>query len=313
MLSPSFDVVITTYRRPEYVLAAVRSCLGQGPHLDRVIVVDDASGDDTKLRLAGLGDPRVLYHLRTENGGMSMARHTGLALSSADWTIHLDDDWELLPGAIESFTELACRAPDNTAMLGSRMVWDTGKVSPSAVPTEPIDYDGQIRWRARADGLGADNVCAVSRLARGRENWPPVRFGWYCATLFYLDVARHGLTLYTDQVLALQKSCMIHSDSRGESVSRLARRTLDASGGITVADELIMRHYPGLLRGGRCLLSGVLTKRSMSHLLLGDRRSACVWAFRAWRIWPVDYNALSMVMFSLLGRGVFEAFYRLRG
>lgn len=311
--APSFDVAITTYRRPEYAVAAVRSCLNQGPHLKHVIVLDDASGDSTEKRIAALGDPRVRYRRRAQNGGMSAARHDAFAMSSADWTIGFDDDWELLPSAIDTFAKLAKIAPANTVILGSRMRWDTGLVSPKFVPTEPIDYIGQILWRSRPESLGLDHVSAVSRIARERENWLPVRFGWYCSTLFFLDAAQHGSSIYTEDILALQKTCMILSDSRGSAEQRFKRRIMDAAGGITVAKKLFERHEAGLLRYGRRLASEILTKGAMYHLLLQHRKEAALWALRAWRMEPANIHAASMVLFSALGQRAFRMAYKLRG
>jgi hypothetical protein len=309
----TFDVAITTYRRPEYAVAAVRSCLNQGHHLSRVIVVDDASGDSTGVQISALNDPRVLYQCRSQNGGMSAARHDALALSTADWTIHLDDDWELLSGAIPAFSELARSAPANTVMLGSRMKWDHGGVSPLVVPTEPIDYAGQIRWRSRRDGLAMDNVCAVSRLARQHVQWLPVRDWGHGAILFYLNAARLGCTIYTSAITTLQKGCMAHSASRGSPVARLQRRKLDAAGELAIMDQLFRQHGPGLQAHGPRLLANLLVASSMYHLVSGHRDAALACALRAARTMPISKHAISMVLFSLLGQKAYELAYRIRG
>lgn len=312
MNHPTFDVAITTYRRPSYVVAAVKSCLLQGKHLEKVIVVDDGSEDDTEERISQLKDTRIIYYRRLQNGGMSAARHDGLALSKADWTIHLDDDWELLPGAIDYLVDLANQAPQETVMLGARMIWDQGDISPIVVPTEPLDYEGQIRWRSRPDGLWMDNLCAVSKKARAKENWLQVRFGWYCSTLFYLDVARHGLSLYTDQLLAIQKTSMIFSDSRGDGQHRLARRREDAPGGIEVAERLLERHENGLTTLGKPLMAYILSSGAMYHLLLNHRLKAFEWSLKALRINPRDKKAFYIALFAALGRNIFERCYVLR-
>ena len=73
----------------------------QGPRLRKVIVVDDASGDDTREQLEALGDPRVEYHVLAENGGMGIARNEAFKHCDADWAILLDSDWELMPRALD--------------------------------------------------------------------------------------------------------------------------------------------------------------------------------------------------------------------
>ncbi len=312
MTDTSFDIIITTFRRPDYVVAAIKSCLIQGEHLANVIVVDDASGDDTGQRIADLLDSRVKYYLRPENGGIFSARHTGLAISKADWTIHLDDDWELLSGALDVFSKLAKQAPINTVMLGARMVWDHGGESPLVVPQDPIDYGEQIRWRSRRDGLWMDNLCAIARTVRERENWTCSRAGTF-DTLFYLNAARHGLTVYTSQTLALQRSSQSYSVSRGSASERLARRKMDAPGGIEVAEDLMTQHGAALRHYGPTLAAHILATKSMYHLILHARSNALKCACQALAVNICNYQAWWIVVFSILGTRAFEWAYTRRG
>jgi len=87
-------VVIPAYRRPDMVERAVRSVLAQDRPADEVIVVDDASGDETGARAAGLG-ARVIVH--EQNSGEGGARNTGLRAARHEWVALLDSDDEWLP------------------------------------------------------------------------------------------------------------------------------------------------------------------------------------------------------------------------
>jgi GT2 family glycosyltransferase len=95
-------VVIPAYRRPEMVERAVRSVLEQTRPPHEVIVVDDASGDDTGDRAAGLG-ARVITH--QQNLGEGPARNTGLEAATQDWVALLDSDDEWLPPHLEALWE----------------------------------------------------------------------------------------------------------------------------------------------------------------------------------------------------------------
>jgi glycosyltransferase involved in cell wall biosynthesis len=73
---------------------AVRSVLRQRRAADEVIVVDDASGDDTGARAEALG-ARLITHER--NLGEGAARNTGIEAARHDWVALLDCDDEWLP------------------------------------------------------------------------------------------------------------------------------------------------------------------------------------------------------------------------
>jgi hypothetical protein len=92
-------VVIPAYRRPEMVERAIRSVQAQRARPAEVIVVDDASGDETGSRAAALG-ARVITHER--NRGEGAARNSGLAAASHDWVALLDCDDEWLPSHLET-------------------------------------------------------------------------------------------------------------------------------------------------------------------------------------------------------------------
>jgi glycosyltransferase involved in cell wall biosynthesis len=95
----SVSVVISTYNRSGLVGRAIESALAQSGDVE-VVVVDDASTDDTAERVGGYGD-RVRHLRQRENLGPGAARNWGINEASGDLVIMLDDDDELLPGAVE--------------------------------------------------------------------------------------------------------------------------------------------------------------------------------------------------------------------
>lgn len=80
--------VIPTYRRPQALVAAVRSALAQDVAEHTVIVVDDGAG------LPELpADPRlVAVSLRRNTGSVAVVRNVGLRLACSPYVAFLDDD-----------------------------------------------------------------------------------------------------------------------------------------------------------------------------------------------------------------------------
>ncbi len=311
MIPITIDVAITSYRRPELAVAAVQSCLRQGPVLDRVIVVDDASGDDTAARLSELDDRRVLLHVRPGNGGIGAARRDALARSSADWTVMLDSDHELLPGALETLARAAARAPAQVGILGARFRWDTGAVTPEHVPEAPVDYATRIRLSAQPGGIGTDYLCCISRRVREQATWSAERSG-LVDVLFQLDAALVADAQFLRDCLAYQRSDAPEGYSRGTVEHLLASRRRDAEGGVAVCKLLLERHGEALEAWGRPNLAQILREGAIFASLVGRRYLATRWAMGAVLAGGFRQVTPGLVPACFVGRGVFESAYRKR-
>ncbi|HEY1982380.1 MAG TPA: glycosyltransferase family 2 protein [Xanthobacteraceae bacterium] len=97
------DVLIAARDRADTIERAVLSALAQD-EVRTVIVVDDASTDDTAAKAARC-DPsgnRLIVERLPSNVGPAAARNRGLQLSTAPWFAVLDGDDFFLPGRFEA-------------------------------------------------------------------------------------------------------------------------------------------------------------------------------------------------------------------
>jgi succinoglycan biosynthesis protein ExoO len=93
---PRVSVIIPAYRAAATIHRAVASALGQQGVAVDVIVVDDASADETAavLQSAFGSDSRLRVTVLPVNGGVSRARNLAMAQAQGDWLAFLDaDDW----------------------------------------------------------------------------------------------------------------------------------------------------------------------------------------------------------------------------
>jgi succinoglycan biosynthesis protein ExoU len=110
--SACVDILIAVWNNASTIERAVRSALGE-PDVNRVIVIDDGSADDTfsvVSSLVGEAGDRILLHRLERNTGPSAARNVGFKLSMAPWIAILDGDDYFRPGRIRALLEASNEA-----------------------------------------------------------------------------------------------------------------------------------------------------------------------------------------------------------
>jgi glycosyltransferase involved in cell wall biosynthesis len=104
------SVIIPTYDRIETLPRALRSVINQTFSDWELIVVDDGSTDYT-VEMILRDYPTVRLH-RQENGGVSSARNSGVALASGEWIAFLDSDDVWLPEKLERQLSALANEPE---------------------------------------------------------------------------------------------------------------------------------------------------------------------------------------------------------
>ena len=99
---PKVAVIIAAYNVAETIGKAVQSALAQ-PETAEVVVVDDASRDDTHLeaQTAAAGDPRLTVIRNEHNLGPARSRNIAISQTSSPYIAILDGDDFLLEGRFE--------------------------------------------------------------------------------------------------------------------------------------------------------------------------------------------------------------------
>lgn len=91
------SAIIPAYNRRGTLGRALASVLAQTDPPDEVIVVDDASSDDTATVAATFGDRRIRVIRHGRRLGAAAARNTGARAARGRWLAFLDSDDEWLP------------------------------------------------------------------------------------------------------------------------------------------------------------------------------------------------------------------------
>ncbi|NOV04255.1 glycosyltransferase family 2 protein [Paenibacillus planticolens] len=126
--SPAISIVICTFNNADYLLWSIRSVLAQSIPDWELIIIDDASSDNTKMKLASLpADPRIRMYTNPANYGKARSLNTALTLTRTPWLLELDaDDW-LPPDAVRILLSAAnTAAPETSLLYGDYYEWTEG-------------------------------------------------------------------------------------------------------------------------------------------------------------------------------------------
>ena len=131
--APTVSVIIPTYNRAQLACRAIRSVLSQTYGDFEVLLVDDASTDDTEAMVKALGDARIRYLRQHENQDVSAARNRGMREANGQFIAFLDSDDEWLPTKLEQQLEVMGKAPPTVGVVytgairrhddGSERIW----------------------------------------------------------------------------------------------------------------------------------------------------------------------------------------------
>jgi glycosyltransferase involved in cell wall biosynthesis len=121
---PEVAVIVPTHNRLEMLKEAVGSVEKQTLTDWELIVVDDASTDDTWSWLQRLSDPRIKPLRLAQNSERSMASNAGIEISTADLILFLDDDDVLMTRALERLVKALGDHPNVIGAIGSGITSD---------------------------------------------------------------------------------------------------------------------------------------------------------------------------------------------
>lgn len=118
MSAPLVSVIMPVHNAAPYVEAAIRSVLEQTVGRLELIVVDDASTDDSSKIISRFSDPRI-RRLRSDTPlNAAGARNLGIARAQAEMVAFLDADDIALPHRLESQLRALQEQPE-VGVLGS--------------------------------------------------------------------------------------------------------------------------------------------------------------------------------------------------
>ncbi|MFN8460829.1 MAG: glycosyltransferase family 2 protein [Anaerolineales bacterium] len=112
MSSPLVSVVIPSYNQAEFLPATIHSVLNQTYQNFEIIVVNDASPDNTDEVMKQFADPRIKYIVHETNRRLPASRNTGMRASKGEIIALLDADDLFHPEKLEAHVKFLNERPD---------------------------------------------------------------------------------------------------------------------------------------------------------------------------------------------------------
>jgi len=130
--APRVTVIILSHNRPELLLGTLHSVLCETTIPVSFLIIDNGSEARTRRRLAEAcaEHPQIRLHLSDRNLGCAGGRRLGVELTDSELVLFLDDDAELIPGALAHMISELDRHPDSGAVSATVAIPD-GRVSHS--------------------------------------------------------------------------------------------------------------------------------------------------------------------------------------
>jgi glycosyltransferase involved in cell wall biosynthesis len=223
------SAVLATYNSAADVTATLQSVVRQTLDCVReIIVVDDASTDDTRAVVMGFGDPRIRLVALNANQGVSRARQIGMEAAQFDWIAFNDADDVWLDDKMERQFALLQTHPDAIACVGGsgrlhcdgQRQWRTGFGRWQWCPEENPSASAPPFFRPVLDGHVYLQSLVIRRDAALSEAFKPE------LTLmqdqdYLLRLGRHGRFVITDRPVFLYRLGFSNTTAPGRMRARV--------------------------------------------------------------------------------------------
>ncbi len=282
---PIVSVIIPTYNRSNLLDRAIRSVLAQSFTDFELIVVDDASTDDTQSLVGAVNYSRIKIIRHERNKGAPAARNTGIKVSQGEYIGFLDDDDEWLPKKLEKQLEAFQSSFDDVSLVYTGFYFASGKNGSRLAQITPT-LKGDIYLDLLRRNIPAGNTSLIRKHCFAKcglfdETLPSCQDWdmWIRISKFYkFDFVAEALS-----------NVYVH----GRQIST----NLNAK---IIARQMLIRKYHQDLLKNPIIFAFLLKRLGVLQCLADNRKNALRYFARSLRFVPLQRDCLTHVLFSLL-------------
>lgn len=195
----TFSAIIPNYNHADYIASTLKVAVGQTVPFDEIIIIDDASTDDSVriIRECIQHVPHVRLIQNSSNQGVIHTCNQGLEVASGDFLFFMSADDDYSPHIVEWCQSAVKMYPDVAMISGNTRICSiTGKERQFVLPFPQMlgrytadDIQAITKKRAFTFHIGANVLRRDAVISAGK--FIP-QLAWHCDWLLYLLIAsRH--------------------------------------------------------------------------------------------------------------------------
>jgi glycosyltransferase involved in cell wall biosynthesis len=290
--NPTVSVVIPTYNREQLIGRSIKSVLSQTYQDFEIIVVDDASTDNTKEVINSFNDDRIRYVRHKQNRGEATARNTGIKVARGEYIASQDSDDVWFPQKLAKQIELL----QNTSPKVGVAYTGFWKIENNEKTYIPFSWVNQKEGDIHRELLKGNFIGSPATLIK-KECFKKV--GMFDERLFHLvdwemwlRVSKYYHFKFIDEPLLVA-----HYDSDNVSTNQNE---------FIKSQELILKkHFEDFSKDKELLVTYYIY---IGDLLIskGDVRKGRSYLTKALKLSPFSFRALSAALLTFFGRGAYR-------
>jgi glycosyltransferase involved in cell wall biosynthesis len=289
--NPTVSVVIPTYNRAHLIGRSIRSVLSQTYQDFEIIVVDDASTDNTEEVLRSLGNERIRYIRQEQNKGANAARNTGIKAGRGKYIAFQDSDDIWLPDKLEKQMNVFKTALPNVGVVYTGCIRVFGNNIYYFPSSQITKKDGDIHQQLLIRNfVGTQSIMApreyLEKVGMFDENFPRlqdwelvIRLSKYYKFKFIDEPLL--ISPYTDDSISADKDALI------------------------AALKLFIEKYFEELKKNITHLANLYYLLGSTFNSIGDFNNARVHYIKAFKTYPFHYRSLLHIILSLFGEELY--------
>ena len=288
-LMPKVSVIIPTYNRAHLVGRAIQSVLDQTYRDFELIIVDDASTDNTEEAIRHFEDKRIVYIRHERNKGAPAARNTGIRAARGEYVAFQDSDDEWLPEKLEKQIKAFKTASTEIGLVYTgfwRIEGDkrTFSPSPNITPKEGAIHDALLKGNFVGTPSTLVKKECFEKAGMFDEKLPMLE-DWE----LWIRISKCYCFKYIDEALAIS---YYNPGSVNEQGSLIEAQTLKL---------MLEKHFEDIKRN-RGLLATYYRRIGYLLCLNGQIAQGRGYLKKAVMTYPIDVKSFLLALISLFGQ-----------